>query len=196
MVRTRIEANCDQFMLEEKSAAPIGFLTAKELPSSGFCGGLLLLNDRGRPLEFHCNAPIRPSRTQEILYGATLRPFLLTEAIAVHLVEKCSRAPGAILTDVAELWELDRQISSLLVWIPSESNRDQPSAGDSFVDHWVRTEIAGQSVGLTRRGTDRREELEAAIGEFARRLPLLEPFQRIQQAIEEAHSISQLRESA
>jgi hypothetical protein len=93
-------------MREAENAASIGFLTAVELAETGFCGGLLLLNERGRPLEFHCNSPIRPSRAQTILYGSTLRTFLLSEAIAQNLIDKCRRPPAAILTDLAELSEL------------------------------------------------------------------------------------------
>ena len=50
----------------------LGFLTVVEHPQHGLFGGYLLLNHGGRPLEFHCTAPIKPNRAQEILYGPTL----------------------------------------------------------------------------------------------------------------------------
>ena len=63
-----------------KSAACLGFLTVVEHAELGLLGGYLLLNAAGRPLEFHCTAPVKPNRAQEILYGPTLRPYLVRRA--------------------------------------------------------------------------------------------------------------------
>ena len=65
----------------------------------GLFGGYLVLNEAGRPLEFHCTAPIRPSRPQEILYGNTLRPYLYGEQIGQALLSKAKHPPSIILTD-------------------------------------------------------------------------------------------------
>ena len=46
----------------------------------------VLLNAAGRPLEFHCTAPIKPNRAQEILYGPTLESFLYGEQIGQTLI--------------------------------------------------------------------------------------------------------------
>ena len=59
----------------EAACRALGFLTVVENAELGLLGGYLLLNAAGRPLEFHCTAPVKPSRTQEILYGPTLQPF-------------------------------------------------------------------------------------------------------------------------
>ena len=56
----------------QKSLPAIGFLTVTRDLEQGLFGGYLLLNALGRPLEFHCTAPVRPNRAQEILYGPTL----------------------------------------------------------------------------------------------------------------------------
>ena len=61
------------------SSRLMGFLTVVEHPEFGLFGGYLLLNWAGRPLEFHCTAPLKPNRAQEILYGPTLEPFLYGE---------------------------------------------------------------------------------------------------------------------
>ena len=41
----------------------------------------MLLNLAGRPLEFHCTAPVKPNRVQQILYGPSLQPYLYGEQI-------------------------------------------------------------------------------------------------------------------
>jgi len=82
-----------------KSKAALGFLTVLEYPSFGLFGGYLVLNTAGRPLEFHCTAPVKPNRAQEILYGPTLEPFLYGEQIGQTLVAKAKTEPLLVCTD-------------------------------------------------------------------------------------------------
>ncbi|MEX0819740.1 MAG: hypothetical protein WD070_09095, partial [Pirellulaceae bacterium] len=83
-----------------KSVPSVGFLTVQEFADLGLIGGYLILNVVGRPLEFHCTAPVRPNRAQEILYGPTLAPFLYGEQIGQTLVAKGKSRPLFVCTDV------------------------------------------------------------------------------------------------
>jgi hypothetical protein len=56
-----------------------GFLSSVHTAEHGYFGGYLIVSELGRPLEFHCTSPVRPSRAQEILYGPTLQAYLLGE---------------------------------------------------------------------------------------------------------------------
>ena len=67
--------------VDAKSQPALGFLTVLEHSQHGLMGGYLVLNISGRPLEFHCTAPIKPNRAQQILYGPTLEPYLFGEQI-------------------------------------------------------------------------------------------------------------------
>jgi hypothetical protein len=89
-----------------KSMPSLGFLTIVEHPQYGLFGGYLVLNTAGRPLEFHCTAPIKPNRAQEILYGPTLESFLYGEQIGQTLLKQasaetflvCTNRPAALAT--------------------------------------------------------------------------------------------------
>ena len=84
---------------DAKSKPALGFLTVVEHPQYGLFGGYLVLNLAGRPLEFHCTAPIKPNRAQEILYGPTLQSFLYGEQIGQTLLQQASIAPLLVCTD-------------------------------------------------------------------------------------------------
>jgi hypothetical protein len=86
-------------MSSTKSLPCLGFLTVVEHVELGLLGGYLLLNAAGRPLEFHCTAPVKPSRAQEILYGPTLRPFLYGEQIGQTLLTRSKLTPVLVCTD-------------------------------------------------------------------------------------------------
>ena len=88
---------------EEKSQAALGFLTVLEHDQQGLVGGYLLLNASGRPLEFHCTAPVKANRAQQILFGPTLAPYLYGEQIGQTLVAKGSIAPLAVCTDIEQV---------------------------------------------------------------------------------------------
>ena len=76
-----------------------GFLTVVADPHCGLCGGYLILNPAGRPLEFHCTTPIKPNRAQEILYGPTLESFLYGEQIGRTLIQEGGHSPLVVFTD-------------------------------------------------------------------------------------------------
>ena len=95
----------------------IGFLAAIEVPERGYVGGLLVTNRFGRPLEFQCTTPVKPNRTQEILYGPTLIPFVLGELIRRTLVEKIGVKPHLVLTESSDILEVRNHVSLPVAWL-------------------------------------------------------------------------------
>lgn len=82
--------------MANSSAPTIAYYTVVDDPRTGWTGGLLLLNKGGRPLEFQCTLPVRPTRTHEILYGNSLRAHLIADVMGPLLIEKC-RTPISML---------------------------------------------------------------------------------------------------
>ena len=104
----------------------LGFLETMEVEGRGHIGGLLVTNQHGRPLEFQCTTPVKPNRAQEILYGATLREWLLGELIASTLVDRVSIKPDLILTSDPGILELRNHTN-----IPVACTICSTSPGDS-----------------------------------------------------------------
>ena len=90
---------------DKQETVRLGFLTAIEVADRGFVGGLLITNHYGRPLEFQCTAPVKANRTQEILYGPTLVPYVLGELIGRTLLEKATIKSHVLLTERPEILE-------------------------------------------------------------------------------------------
>lgn len=104
----------------------LGFLTAIHIPERGFVAGLLVTNRFGRPLEFQCTSPVKPNRTQELLYGPTLVPFILGELISRTLIEKVAVKPHVILTDNRDILEVRNHVSVPVICLsdaPSSESR-------------------------------------------------------------------------
>jgi hypothetical protein len=165
--------------LPSKPVPAFGFLTVVEQVDIGLVGGYLLLNAAGRPLEFHCTAPVKATRTQEILYGRTLRPYLCCDQIGQALLAKSKADVQLVCVDDASLVELRSFTAAPVALLLAEQNA-VPSDGVEFAlgsfNMWMPSSQAAGRDTIVRRY----ESLTAG-------LDLLEPFDRIREALAEAH---------
>jgi hypothetical protein len=193
-----------------KSLPAIGFLTVVEHPPHGLFGGYLVVNATGRPLEFHCTAPVKPNRAQEILYGPTLRPYLFGEQIGFTLFSKAKVKPLWICTDCEPVVAL-RDLIEVPVALVAEATKtldfDSQAAGSAcasesadLLDGGLRSrerntdltkfEFGKYEVWLPRQhDTDARAVLDQW-RTHAETLDVIEPFERIRDAIEEAQRVA------
>ena len=113
----------------------LGFITVvKNKQIGGMLGGYLILNRNGRPVEFHCTAPVRPTKTQRILYGPTLDSYLMGEQIARALVLRSSVLPQLLITDIPQVQSLRSLVKPpvMLTEIPASPELvDQANAIES-----------------------------------------------------------------
>jgi hypothetical protein len=122
------------------SKPTLGFLTVVEHSQYGLFGGYLILNTAGRPLEFHCTAPIKPNRAQQILYGPTLQSFLYGEQIGQTLISQGTAPPLLVCTDREPALAAREHVSSpvVLVLPPETPIGDCPNfrghRGEAVVD--------------------------------------------------------------
>lgn len=158
-----------------KSLPTIGFLTVCDYGEAGLCGGYLVLNAAGRPLEFHCTAPVKANRAQEILYGPTLRPFLYGEQIGRTLAERSKSSPQLVVTDAEPVLAARPLLSMPVVCLaPDGSAHERP--GFSLGEQIVLIDAAYPHD---------REAVRTAWQQFEG-LSLQEPFGRIREALEES----------
>jgi hypothetical protein len=165
------------------NASSLGFLTVVESVDLGLLGGYLLLNPAGRPLEFHCTAPVKPTRTQEILYGPTLKPFLYGEQIGQALLAKSKLTPIVVCTNCEAMLaarEFAQMPLALVVDGAGAGNREQ-GTGDR--GHFT---LATNQVFVAPRYLSDEQAIRGAWPAQADHLDLLEPFARIREALDEA----------
>jgi hypothetical protein len=185
------------------SKPAIGFLTVIENPQFGLFGGYLILNMAGRPLEFHCTAPIKPNRAQEILYGPTLEAFLYGEQIGQTLVNKGTATPLLVCTDREPALAAREYLSMPLALVmPPEGSLVEESSNSVLMEgkpekvfridpphrgpRLVTFQLGGNRLALPERAEEDRRKITESLAGLDDLLDLTEPFQRIRDAIEEA----------
>jgi hypothetical protein len=172
------------------AAAPraYGFLTAVESASHGVFGGYLLVDPLGRPLEFHCTAPVKVSRAQQILFGSTLQSHLHGQQIGGTLLAEATVMPELVLTDLEPMLHV-RSHTKLPVALVRGGSTGTTAAMTSMPGSGLGTSsftVGSASVSPHASDAAREAELRERLEELAAAVDLWEPFERIRAAIDEA----------
>ncbi len=133
-------------------------------------GGCLVTDGLTRPMEFRVSGAIRPTSLQKVLYGDTLHEYVCNDLIGLPILQTLESKPDLVLVRDAEFLKLRPKVDVPILW--------------------VRGTVDGQFVLQTLPGYE--QEAEEARDALPRRLRgrnILEPFVRIRNALEEAHSL-------
>jgi hypothetical protein len=175
----------------------VGFLTVLEHDEHGLVGGYLLLNPAGRPLEFHCTSPLKPNRAQQILFGPTLEAYLYGEQIGQTLLKQSSLSPLAVCTDVEAALAVREYASGPVTLVVSNSEGAtrattmtstvwRVDAAHRAGPHLTAFALGRNQLAVPAQRDDDRQAILTrleGLGEF----DLSEPFERIREAVDEAH---------
>jgi hypothetical protein len=163
-------------------------LSSLESPEHGYFGGYLIVSLWGRPIEFHCTSPVKPSRALEILYGPTLQPYLLGEQISGALLQAAKLTPRLIVTDQAAMLPARARARAPMALLLSGGTAS--SAGTSALSAIDGRFVVGDYELQVPAGfeTEMVASQEAA-ATLTQHLDLFEPFGRIHEAIREAQRI-------
>ncbi len=160
---------------KQRPECVLGFYQTVQQPNGEISGGLLVTSHLGRPIEFQCSLPVRPNPTQQTLYGATLRPFLVGELIASALRDKLDVKPDVLLVNdpdavASQTW----QKIPILCFAPLSADGPQKNfRGDVIHTDPATADLLEQAIQL----------LEKHVPETA---DLKEPLNRVEQALKEA----------
>ncbi|MGL6194496.1 MAG: hypothetical protein ACRC2T_06700 [Thermoguttaceae bacterium] len=184
----------------------LGFITVIDHVRFGLVGGYLILNPVGRPVEFHCTAPVRANRAQEILFGNTLKTYLYGEQIAQVLIRKAKSPVLYVITDTPEVLAAQDfvQVPVVLVKDQQKNNDYDESENGQAQLHPIKSVVglnptkwkeitcpdspinANAKLWLPVENEQGVTEISEQLSLFAKLLDFTEPFTRIVLALEEA----------
>lgn len=159
--------------------AAIGFLRVLETDQGGYVGGMLVANLLGRPLEFQCTTPVKPNRTQTILYGSTLEPFVYSELIGLTLFTRLDNKPQLIIVDQAALLDLRLHVPSTVAQL------FDPQAEASALPDETRLQVGRQHLKFHADCPDDRDDAAERLAELPSDADLGEPLERVSEALQE-----------
>jgi hypothetical protein len=162
-----------------------GFLSSVHTAEHGHFGGYLIVSELGRPLEFHCTSPVRPSRAQEILYGPTLQAYLLGEQIGGTLLAAAKLPVRLLLTDQRSMLAVRATSGAAMAMVTARAAMNAEPDASNCCDLIA----GGCQLELPPGFESDREAVAESIEILTKHVDLAEPFGRIHEAICEAQRI-------
>lgn len=179
-------------------ATTIGYFTTVQSDRTGWTGGLLVLNGAGRPLEFQCTLPIRPSRAHEILFGTTLHQHLISEVIGPTLLQKCRTPISLLCCAQVEAVSLQENLPTrpdasgrvtgpptIVAFLPDNQDESSDPAKRRALAGHQRFTLGSASLWVAGEYLDAAERTATMLSDI---IDAWEPFERISEAIREAQS--------
>jgi hypothetical protein len=169
-----------EVIVASTSQLTLGFLTVLQ-EGSGYLGGYLVTNTWGRPLEFRLSSAVQPTRLHQVLYAATLRPYICADLIGKTLVDRSAVPAQIIVTDTEAVLELRHKVDVPVVWVAGA----EAVAGHHPVDVRVSK---GPVLAHSHFAVDV-PVVREALAPLEGLLDLAEPFARIREAVAEARKL-------
>ncbi len=152
-------------------------------------------------MEFHCSLPIKPSRAQTILYGDTLEDYLVGEQISYALYSKVRNTPQIVLTDLMPVLALRRICPTPVACLDIRSDSANESQAESG-KFSLELPVGAQQLKVTKFALNDSQlavsvdfasdirVIEDVWQKLSPQFNLVEPFDRIVEALREANPTS------
>lgn len=169
----------------------LAYLVAEAIDELSWAGGLLVTDDHGLPIDFRYVEPIRPTRIQKLIYGDSLKRYLLLDAIAGTLLKAANPRADWLFTPNMLLLDMETRVSGRLVVIGNGEKEPFNETGAWKIERpgEIALQVAqtGPPVRLTFKARNE-EETETVARELCRltdQLDFTEPLRRVESALKE-----------
>lgn len=86
-------------MAAKPSETKIGYLLIASPVTNVYIGGIMVVDERGLPLEFRYTEPIQPTKIQQVLYGSVLNRYIKTDVILETLLKSLESKPNLLVVN-------------------------------------------------------------------------------------------------
>ena len=172
--------------------ASIAFLGYREFDDGeAYRGAILVTDEWGKPLEFRCTAPVRPTQLQRTLYGKSLLPHILTELIGAPLVSSVREKPQLILIADESYFDVRHKVSTPVIRVTrnggTKAKPDDQSKSKSLLLQSASGKFAQVEVEAHWKFVADLESSGERLRDLFGRWDLTEPFQRLAEGLQYVH---------
>ena len=154
-------------------------------------GGFLTTNVATEPLEFRCTSSIRPTKLQQMLYGHMLSEYVLCQLIGIPLFEAAKEKPNLILVNDSVFLAMRPRVTVAVLWLGRHSQAADVLPKDAHLEDYVLTHQSGKFEPIItfthHEFADELLEARRLLSELTKEHDALEPFDRVDRALEHVH---------
>ncbi|BDU50135.1 hypothetical protein [Haliovirga abyssi] len=160
------------------------------IKEENYLGGILISDERGIPVEFKYTEPVKPTKVQKVLYGKSLEKFLIEEIIMANLIEKIEIEPAIYFIDDKININIKRLLKTDVVML--KKTQLKPSKEPYKYKFIKENEAIVQleegtnpiRVIILDEDIEKKDELVQKIIELSKESYIIEPFFRLEEALE------------
>jgi hypothetical protein len=153
----------------------LAFIDVVVFPDGSIRGGILTTDIETKPYEFRVTSPIKPTRIQQQLYGASLKDYVYGELICVPLIKATKEKLSTVLIKDNFLISIRPLVSEPVIFI--HSNNVQVAEGIRSVNFIPHRSFQNELAFV-----------QTILGPVTQKHDLLEPFDRLRLALNEVHT--------
>lgn len=171
--------------------ARIAFVDTKRLEDGAAVRGAILVTDsESKPVEFRCTNAVRPTSLQRVLYGGVLDQHLLVELISLPLLRAVSHKVSLIVIRDPLLLEVRHKVDTVVALIRSQAESAGSTDTGQIDDALLHSEggtFEPLVLTVNKEYTSDASVARPLLELIAKRCNPLEPFERLQLALEQVH---------
>jgi hypothetical protein len=172
----------------------IAFLGYMELEKgAAYRGGILVVDEWGKPLEFRCTAPVRPNPVQRTLYGETLMPHIAVELVGAPILRTVEEKPLVVVIQDEVFFDLRNHTETPLVRIRRQGTQvkmtgsDESKKSASIVIDSTTGKFQPVILEAHRQFPNDLAAWREKLSQLFGRWDLIEPFDRLAKALDYVH---------
>lgn len=170
----------------------LAFIDAKRLEDGAAIRGAVLVTDaESKPIEFRCTNAVRPTPLQRLLYGEILDQYLLVELISLPLLRGVSSRLSLIAIRNPVLLHVRKHAEKAVALIqPQAESAGEASRGrvDDALIHSESGKFEPLVLTVNKEFPGDASVARPLLELIAKRCSPLEPFDRLQLALEQVHT--------
>ncbi|NPA13074.1 MAG: hypothetical protein GXO45_03705 [Aquificae bacterium] len=144
--------------------------------------GILITDEKTRPLEFRITSDMDMDKLQEILYGETLEDVVYKEKFALQLLNSVEEDYGLVLTKHKNLLQLRKEIDKPVVHIqPYEAFMPTNKLNRKIIS--IYKKLPPLYITISEEDENQAVSIYKFLQDVYSRHDLMEPFNRIEKAI-------------
>jgi hypothetical protein len=178
--------------MEEKY---IGFLQVSEIAPDSYLGAILVTKLTSVPVEFRVTLPVKPTNIQKSLYGESMVPYIGTELCGTQLLESITHNPEVVFVSPEYMLGVRPNSAAPVIHVLEADQGHGTKTVETDLDgadqnapakSWQLSGSNNQPITLSTalNFTEDYEITRDLIAELALKFDLLEPFARIDRAID------------
>ncbi len=146
-------------------------------------GGVLLTDEKTKPVEFRITSKVKLEELQKILYGSSLKEVLFKEKFGIELLSALSENYDIVLTQDKEILSIRQYIDAPVIFI----RKFDPFMPKDRLSHKVvniHEKFEPLIFTISKEDENKLISISKKLNEIYKNFDLLEPFKRVEKAME------------